>query len=524
MHSQILKNGMETETMKKLFLIITLIFLIIPPAASASDLIPPYHWTYHSLEILSQKDLIKEKIIPGESFYTKEQAANMIIEAIKNIRTDPSLMGDDELCSMRQLIIGYRDELEAQGQDNEKIRTELEDIALGAGLSAMEIRAGSGSKERPLNFQAVRSVNKFTFEIYGHLASKNSNGLFLSPYSISSALSMTYAGAKGKTAGEMEKVLHLDSEIHRNMAALINDINSVPGETATVKTANALWPAEDKHILESYTGKVSRFYEATVAQLNYREKPEEARETINRWVDRETEGKIKDLLVEGVLTKDTSLVLTNAIYFRSEWMTKFDPQNSRAMPFYTSPSKSVPTVMMTKTDKGVRYTKEHDLEITEIPYRNNRFSMLVLLPSKGIKLENIEKKLDHLKFTEWTAFMSAQKVRLTIPKFKAEQSFELNDALKEMGMASAFTASEADFSGMSGKKNLYIGSAIHKTFLDVGEDGTEAAAATAVIMTKTSMMPDNEETIEFKADRPFIYLIRDNQTGVILFIGRYTKP
>jgi len=194
------------------------------------------------------------------------------------------------------------------------------------------------------------------------------------------------------------------------------------------------------------------------------------------------------------------------------------------MPFHISPSESVPIVMMTKTDKGVRYTKERDLEIAEIPYRNNRFSMLMLLPGKGIKLENIEKKLDHLKFTEWTVFMSPKKVRLTIPKFKAEQSFELNDALKEMGMASAFTAGEADFSGMSGKKDLYIGSAIHKTFLDVGEDGTEAAAATAVIMTKTSVMPDNEETIEFKADRPFIYLIRDNRTGVILFIGRYTKP
>ena len=524
MHNQIIQNRNGDRKMKKLFLIIILLLLVIPSAASASDLIPPYHWTYHSLEILSNKDLIKEKIIPGESTYTKEQAAKMIIEAMKKIRTDPSLLGDDELSSMRQLINGYRNELETEGQDHDKIRTELEDMALSAGLSAMEIPVTSGSKERPLNLQAVRSVNKFTFDIYRYFASKNRSGLFISPYSISSALSMTYAGAEGKTAREMESVFHLDPGIHRSMAALINDINSVPSETATVKTANALWPAKDEHLLDSYTGKVSRFYEASLTPLDYRKKTEEARETINRWVDKETEGKITNLVGEGILKKDTSLVLTNTIYFKSEWMNKFDIQNSRAMPFHISPSESVPTVMMANTYKGIRYSKESDLEIAEIPYSNNRFSMLILLPLKGVKLENIEKKLDHLKFTEWTALMSPKKVRLTIPKFKTEQSFELDDALKEMGMASAFKATEADFSGMNGKKNLYIGAAIHRTFLDVGEDGTEAAAATAVIMTKTSVMHDPEETIEFKADRPFIYMIRDNQTGTILFIGRYTKP
>lgn len=518
------KTGMETEKLKKLFLIIAFLLLVIPPAVFASDLIPPHHWTYHSLEILFEKDLIKEKIVPGESTNTKDQAGKMIIEAMEKIRTDPSIMDDDVLCSMRQLINGYRNELKAAGQDHNMIRKELEDMALAANLSAMELPAASGSKERPLNFQAVRSINKFTFDIYRYFAAKNSNGLFISPYSISSALSMTYAGAEGKTASEMESVLHLDPEIHRSMAALINDINSVPGETASVKTANALWPAKDEHLLDSFTGKVNRFYEASLTPLDYRDNTEEARKTINKWVDKETEEKIKNLIGEGVLKKDTSLILTNAIYFKSDWMIKFDPQNSRAMPFYTNPAKSVPTVMMTKTDKDLRYSNESDLEIAEIPYRNKRFSMLILLPHKGVELEKIEKKLDHLKFTEWTSFMSQKKVKLTMPKFKTEQGFELSEALKEMGMTSAFNAKGADFSGMNGKKNLYIGAAVHKTFLEVGEDGTEAAAATAVIMTKTSAMHDPEKTIEFKADRPFIYVIRDNQTGAILFIGRYTKP
>lgn len=510
--------------MKKLFFIITLLSLIIPSAASSSDLIPPYHWTYHSLEILSDKDLVKEKILPSESTYTKEQVAAMIIEAFKKIRTDPSKMGEDVLSSMRQLINGYRNELEAKGHDHDKLRTELEDMALSAGLSAMEISSALGSKERPLYFQAVRSINRFTFEIYRYLAAKSTNGIFISPYSISSALSMTYAGAKGITAGEMERSLHLDPEIHRSMAALINAINSVPVETATVKTANALWPAINENLLDSYSKKVQRFYEASIMPLDYRNKIKEAQTTINNWVDKETEGKIKDLIAEGSLKRDTKLVLTNAVYFKSDWMNKFDLQNSRAVPFYISSSEAVPTVMMTKTDNGIRYSKESDIEIAEIPYSNNRFSMVILLPQKEVKLDTIEKKLDNLKFTEWTAFLAPQKVRLTIPKFQAEQSFDLGQSLKGMGMASAFKAGKADFSGMNGKKNLYIGAAIHKTFLEVGEEGTEAAAATAVIMTKTSLTHDPEETIEFKADRPFIYIIKDNQTGAILFIGRYTKP
>lgn len=515
---------METEKMKKLFFIITFILLMIPSAASSSDLIPPYHWTYHSLEILSNKDLVKEKILPSESTYTKEQVAAMIIQAIEKIRTDPSKMGEDVLSSMRQLINGYRNELEAIGLDHDKLRTELEDMALSAGLSAMEIPSTSGSKERPLNFQAVRSINRFTFEIYRYLAAKSRNSIFISPYSISSALSMTYAGAEGKTAGEMERILHLDTEIHRSMAALINAINSVPGDTATVKTANALWPAISENLLDGYTKKVQRFYEASLMPLDYRVKLKEAQTTINNWVAKETEGKIKDLIADGSLKRDTMLVLTNAVYFKSDWMNKFDPQNSRAMPFYISSSETVPTVMMTKTDKEVMYSKESDLEIAEIPYSNNRFSMVILLPQKGAKLDKIEKNLSNLKFTEWTAFLAPQKVRLTIPKFQTEQSFDLGQTLRGMGMTSAFKAGKADFSGMNGKKNLYIGAAIHKTFLAVGEEGTEAAAATAVIMTKTSFTQDSEETIEFKADRPFIYIIKDNQTGAILFIGRYTKP
>lgn len=524
MQNYITEKWNGDRKMKKLFLIITIILLIFPSAASASDLIPPYHWTYHSLETLSDRELIKEKIIPGDSSYTKEQAAAMIIEAMNKIKIDPSKMGGNELCSMRQLINGYRSELERGGQGFDRIRTELEDMAIVAGLTPIETSKNSDSKERPLNYQAVRSVNKFTFDIYRYLAAEKIDGFFLSPYSISSALSMTYAGARGNTASEMEKVLHFAPEVHRSFSSLIKETNSIPGDTVKVKTANAIWPAKNEELLETFKEKMRCFYEASLIPLNYREDPGEARMTINNWVDKRTEGKIKDLIGEGILTKDTKLVLTNTVYFKSDWMNKFAPQNSRAIPFHISPNNSVPTIMMTKTDREVKYSKESDLEIVDIPYKNNRFSMLILLPEKERNLEEIEKKLDYLKFIEWTAFLTPQKVRLTIPKFKTEQSFELSEALRKMGMPDAFNAGKANFSEMNGKKNLYIGAAIHKTFIEVGEKGTEAAAATAVIMSKTSVMHDPQKTIEFKADRPFIYMIKDNQTGAILFIGRYTKP
>lgn len=513
--------------MKRILLIITIILLNVLTTAStsySSDLIPPYHWTYHSLEILSDKDLIKEKVIPGQSTYTKEQVAKMVIAAMDKIRKDPSLMGENELYSMRQLVNGYKKELEINGKNFGKMKKELENLAITAHLTAKESSEVRHIKERLLSFEAAGSVNKFTFDIYRHLAAKDNEAIFISPYSISSALSMTYAGAAGKTAWEMAHVLFLNPDIHRSMAALLNDINTVPADTALTRTANALWPAKEERLLDSYSDKVKKYYEASLTKLDYRNKTDEARATINKWVDKRTEGKIKDMIGEGILNKETSLVLTNAVYFKSDWVKLFESQNSRAMPFYINPSESVQTIMMTKTEEDIKYLKENNLEIAEIPYKDNRFSMLLLLPGKGSELASIEKNLDYIKFSALTALMSPQRVRLTIPKFKAEQSFELSKVLTDMGMGSAFNEGEADFSGINGKKNLYIGAVIHKTFLEVGEEGTEAAAATAVIMTKTSIAPEKDDLIEFKADRPFIYIIRDNLTEAILFIGRYTKP
>lgn len=512
--------------MKKLLLLITFIIAFAFPAlAVTSKPIPQYHWTYHSLQILSARELIKERVITGKSQYRPEQVVTMIISAMEKIESDPAKIGEDELSSIRQLVNGYKTELKQEGYDTDNIKVRVENCALRAGLPAVETMSAPYEIPRPLSFNAASSVNKFTFSLYKYYAQQNrGNNLFLSPYSVSSALSMTYAGAKGATEAEIGKVLFIDRSIHRSMAALINDINSAPTETAKVSTANAIWPAKQEKLLNGFIGIIKNYYSGSLNRINYIAGPEKARKTINNWVEKHTEEKIKDLIPEGVLTKDTPMVLTNAVYFKSDWLDKFEAHDSLVMPFWIDKEKSIPTIMMKRTGENVKYLRTEMAEIVELPYKDNLFSMLLILPDKQTDIVEIEKNLTHSALTEWTSLLSGKKIRLTIPKFKMEQSFELKKALIEMGMPSAFETQSADFSGINGKHNMYIGNVIHKTFVEVSEEGTEAAAASAVIMMKTSMPVDQKDIVEFKADRPFIFMIIENKTGAILFIGHYSHP
>ncbi len=513
--------------MKKLLFLTVAMILVsaLSALADASKLVPPYHWTYHSLKTLSDKELIKEKTTPGKSAYSPDEVVTLIVYAINKIQADPSRMGPDELLSIRQLVNGYKTEIDREGYDSDRMKLDVENYAIIAGLTAMETGGTPSLKPRALSTLAAHSVNEFTFSLYKNLAAaQKRKNIFLSPYSISTALSMTYAGARGLTETEMEKVLSIDPDIHRSMAALMSNINSVPTDTAKVSTANAVWPAKQEKLLAEYVDTVRNYYGASLNPINYNTGVEKARKTINKWVEKQTEGKIKDIIGEGVLRKDTPLVLTNAVYFKSDWLEKFEKHNSLAKPFWVKRDKSVPTIMMNRTGDSIKYAKTGNSEIAELPYKDSRFSMLVILPDKATDIETVEKNVTESLLKEWASKMSPQKVRITIPKFKIEQSFELNKALAEMGMPSAFDSDSADFSGMNGKHNMYIGSVIHKTFVEVGEDGTEAAAATAVIMMKTSFAPGHEDYIEFNADRPFIFLIKDNENNAILFIGRYSHP
>jgi len=513
--------------MKKLLFLATAIFiaaLAFQACADTSKLIPPYHWTYHALSALSKKGLIKDDVTPGKSAYTPEQVVSLIIYALNRIQSDPGQMESDELLSMRQLVNGYKKEINHEGYNFDSIRTDLENYAILAGLPAIETDGVSTEKNRLLRTEAVDSINSFSIGIYKKMAEQYKGNLFISPYSISTSLSMTYAGARGRTETEMEHVLSLAPDIHRSMSALIKDINSVSDDTAVISTANAVWPSADGKFLMDYCTTLQKFYSSSIIPLNYKNDPDKSRRTINKWVEENTKNKIKNIIKEGVLNKDTSMVLTNAIYFKSDWQDEFEPQRTKILPFWTDSGKPVQTMMMSRTGDKIGYVKKQDSELIEIPYRNRRFSMMIILPDKKAGLSAVENDISTSVLKEYTDSAKPQKVRITIPKFKMEQSFELNNVLANMGMPSAFNRDTADFSGMNGKYNLYIGNVLHKTFIEVGEKGTEASAATAVIMMKTSISPENEKIIEFKADRPFIFIIKDNITGTILFIGRYTHP
>lgn len=365
--------------------------------------------------------------------------------------------------------------------------------------------------------------NQFAIDYYSKLNEQEDSNIFFSPYSISSALSMTYEGAKGQTAEEMANVFYFpnDDELRRSAyARLYNQINK-PNDDFKLSTANALWAQEDYHFEQDYFDVIDNYYGGKVTNMDFITKTEESRLTINNWVEEQTNDKIKDLIPVGILTSLTRLVLTNAIYFKGTWITQFDSKDTREQDFKVSSDKTVQADMMSLTEEDFSYAETDDLQILELPYEGEELSMLILLPKED--LDQIELTTDNLE--QWSLDLREQEVNIYIPKFKFETKYMMVKDLIEMGMPSAFNPpskpSGADFSGMTGIKDLYITAVIHQAFVEVNEEGTEAAAATAVVMGRESAGP----TIPlFRADHPFIFVIQQKETGNILFIGRVIDP
>lgn len=504
--------------MKKLIAVIALALLAALPAASFADaqnLIPPYHWTYHALADLSQAGLVNEAVEPGKSAFTPEQVVSLIVFAINRAQSDPQRLREQQLQDLRQLVNGYRADLEKAGQKPDQLLSDLDSYAAQSGLPPLTVGTDESKK---LGAAAARSVNEFAFDLYKKLAAAKGS-LFLSPYSVSSALCMTYAGARGQTAAEMEKVLRATPDVHRYMGALVNEINAVPKDTAAVSVASALWPAAGVRLLPEFVQTVRDGYAATVSPLDYQASSVKAAAVVNNWVSKHTNGRIKNIVNAAVLNKHTQLALTNAVYFKSQWAREFEAGDTRMQSFYVSKTQTVRVPLMYEQGR-FRYAKIENAAIAELPYKNGRFSMLVLLPDKNASLQALEWQLSAASIDRWTSGLKERLLDLYLPKFHTESSFELSKTLAALGMPSAFGGS-ADFTGMNGTGGISIGSVLHKTFVDVEEDGTEAAAATAVVML-TSAAPSQERPLEFRADRPFIYLIRDHESGAIIFIGRYS--
>lgn len=382
--------------------------------------------------------------------------------------------------------------------------------------------------------QVVNANNQFAFDLYSELNKSQNGNIFYSPYSISAALAMTYEGAKGQTADEMKSVFHFPENniLRPNFAAIYNEINK--GNNAyELRTGNALWAQYDYKFLEDYTSRVEKYYGGKVANLDFKTETEKSRQTINSFIEEQTNDRIKDLIPSGILDPMTRLVLTNAIYFKGTWEWEFDESDTREQDFKITSTNTVKIPMMyMKPDKTTfNYADLEKLQILELPYKGEKISMLILLPKQGedydyetrerivsdYTLKDIE--ISSEKLNEYKSQMKETKLdSISLPKFEFDTKYFMKDTLSAMGMPTAFGA--ADFSGLDGTTNLQISQVIHQAFVKVDEKGTEAAAATAVIMEKTAMMPRNV----FRADHPFIFAIQEKDTGNILFLGRMIDP
>ncbi|MHA1887083.1 MAG: serpin family protein [Promethearchaeota archaeon] len=383
--------------------------------------------------------------------------------------------------------------------------------------------------------EVANANNQFAFDLYSELDKSEQGNIFYSPYSISSALAMTYEGAKSQTADEMKSVFHFpeNNVLRPNFAAIYNDINQ-GNKAYELRTGNALWVQNDFPFLEDYTSRVEQYYGGKAANVDFVTKTEKSRQTINSFIEEQTNNKIKDLIPRGMLNSMTRLVLTNAIYFKGTWEWEFDKSDTRNQDFKITPTNIVKTPMMYMDPDKARfnYADLEDLQILELPYKGEKISMLVLLPKQGedydretgeiIKseytLEDIELSYD--KLNEYKSQMKETKLdSISLPKFEFDTKYLMKDILSSLGMPTAFSDG-ADFSGMTGQRDLFISFVIHQAYVKVDEKGTEAAAATAVGMGLTSAMPRNF----FRADHPFIFIIQEKETGNILFMGRVTDP
>lgn len=368
----------------------------------------------------------------------------------------------------------------------------------------------------------VNTNNQFAFGLYSRYKAKDGN-IFFSPYSISSALVMAYEGAKGKTAEEIEAVFHFpqDDTLRReSFLRIYNQINK-KDKKYQLRTANALWAQKDYPFLEDYFNLIGKYYGGKVTNLDFINETEKSRITINNWVEEQTNNRIKNLIPPGILNEMTRLVLTNAIYFKGKWVKQFEEKNTTEQDFRMSPANTVKVKMMSLTGERARfnYGETDKLQILELLYEGEELSMLVLLP-KDDDLAALEESLNPQNISNWKSGLQKERVDVYLPKFKFETKYFMAEDLKEMGMPTAFSG-VADFSGMTGKKDLFISEVIHQAFVEVNEEGTEAAAATAVVMVQSVLM---EKPKIFNANRPFIFVIQEKETGNILFIGRVNNP
>ncbi|XP_076028372.1 leukocyte elastase inhibitor-like isoform X3 [Oratosquilla oratoria] len=367
------------------------------------------------------------------------------------------------------------------------------------------------------------SQNAFTLALYKELASAKTGNMFFSPLSIMTAISMVYTGARGITSEEIQKVLQLPTDTNDVLLAyeeIIKDFKTV-SEDYKLSTSNAAYVHEGYNLLDEFKSVLETNFKSLIKSANFND-PEPVRNEINTYVQEETADKIKELIPKGILNSDTRMVLINAVYFKGLWENQFDPQNTRVQPFWVDEATKVDVDMM-NIEKKFRWGFIADLEAQglELSYKGSRLSMIILLPKKKNGLAEMEKKLDNFNLFDISKKLTFNdKIKVSIPKFKLEETYEdLEKTLSKMGMTTLFD-DRCDLSGISGEKDLVVTKVVHKSFVEVNEEGSEAAAATAVIMSRCMVLPQDP----FIADHPFLFFIMDQRSGLVLFTGRLTNP
>ncbi|XP_028631526.1 leukocyte elastase inhibitor [Grammomys surdaster] len=378
--------------------------------------------------------------------------------------------------------------------------------------------------------EQLSSANSlFALELFHTLNESNPTGnVFFSPFSISSALAMVFLGAKGSTAAQLSKTFHFDSveDVHSRFQSLNAEV-SKRGASHTLKLANRLYGEKTYNFLPDFLASTQKMYGADLAPVDFQHASEDARKEINQWVKGQTEGKIPELLAVGVVDSMTKLVLVNAIYFKGMWAEKFMTRDTTDAPFRLN-KKDTKTVKMMYQKKKFPFGYIPDLKckVLEMPYQGGELSMVILLPEniedESTGLKKIEEQITLEKLHEWTKRENLENidVHVKLPRFKIEESYILNSNLGRLGLHDLFSRGKADLSGMSGSRDLFISKIVHKSFVEVNEEGTEAAAATAGIVAFCMLMPEEEFTV----DHPFIFFIRHNPTANVLFLGRVCSP
>jgi serpin B len=367
-------------------------------------------------------------------------------------------------------------------------------------------------------------ANRFAADFYARLRGEPGN-LFVSPFSLHAALAMTADGANGATRDEMVNALHLPAD--RTAALFAGDLGRFytgTGKPYQLSVANALWGQTGYPFRPDFLSRQQDRFGAGLTPLDFKADPEQCRGTINRWVEQKTKNRITDLIPAGAIDEATRLVLTNAIYFKGTWQDQFKPMWTKDAPFRLADGTTKPTPMMTRT-ATYQYTEADGLQLLQLPYKGGELAMVVVLPATPDGLPAAEAKFTAETLAKWTAALAPHEVVVKLPKFKLDVRTKPVPALKELGIRAAFTR-QADFGGMSDDRDgLFISDVLHKAFVAVDEEGTEAAAATAVVMATPAAAPiKRPEPKVFTADRPFLFLIRDVQHGTVLFVGRLTNP